>query len=131
MIMIVIRARKSSLFSEILIPRKSLTTFWEIPEAAARSWLSEVDIVAARTPARITPARSAGRIPCLLNRLVIAMMTVSGSSRAPIEPYLTIPSPTTPMNTATVIAITTQIVAIRRERTSFFSSSMDMKRTRI
>ena len=50
-------------FSESLTPIHSLTRFCDIPEAAARSCESDVDIVAARIPARITPAAMAAITP--------------------------------------------------------------------
>ena len=60
--------------------------FWEMPDAAVKSWESAVDMVAARIPAMITPARSAGKIPNLLKNPAIWMMMVSESSRAGITP---------------------------------------------
>ena len=55
--------------------RKSSDTL----EAAARSWESAVDMVAARIPARITPATIAKRKPFWLMRSAIFMMIVSDS----------------------------------------------------
>ena len=48
--------------------------FWDTLEAAARSWESAVDMVAARMPDRMMPATIAGRMPCLLMRSAILTM---------------------------------------------------------
>ena len=63
MITTVILATIKAAFSESLTPIHSLTRFCDIPEAAARSCESDVDIVAARIPARITPAAMAAITP--------------------------------------------------------------------
>ena len=46
-----------------LTPNTSCNTFSENAEAAAKSWESAVDMVAARIPARIQPATMAGSRP--------------------------------------------------------------------
>ena len=46
-------------------------------------------------------------------------------------PTLVMPRPTMPMTMDAVMAMTTQTVAMRRLSTSFFSSSMAMKRSRM
>ena len=46
-----------------LMPKTFWTKFSEKAEEAARSWLSAVDMVAARIPARMQPATMAGKIP--------------------------------------------------------------------
>ena len=54
-----------------------LKKFWEILEEAARSWESAVDMVAARIPARIRPAASAGKIPDCPSLWAMLMKMVS------------------------------------------------------
>ena len=46
-----------------LMPNTSWSRFSEKAEAAASSWESAVDMVAARIPARMHPATTAGRMP--------------------------------------------------------------------
>ena len=111
--------------------KKSLTMFSVTPEAAASIWLSAVDMVAARIPARITPAINAAKKPWVLIKSAIVMMILSPSLRLSIEPFALMALPTIPIKMATNIANTTHTVAILRESTNFFSSLMDMKRTRI
>ena len=65
--------------ASILMPRKSCIRSWDTEEAAASSWESAVDMVAARIPARITPAIRAKKKPCWLIRSAILMMMVSES----------------------------------------------------
>ena len=101
------------------------------PEEAANSWLSAVDIVLAKMPARITPASSAATTPCWDSRLAICTIMVSLSASAPIAPFLTIAEPTTPITTAMNIEITTQMVAMRREVFNLRSSSMAINRSRM
>ena len=116
----VILATRMLCFSEIFTPKKSFKRFSENPEEAANSWLSAVDIVAARIPARITPAKRAVSKPCWLNILAMAIITVSLSARDTIAPDFDIASPITPMKIATAIANTTQMEAILLERVSLF-----------
>lgn len=111
--------------------RKSLPRSCEIEEEAARSWLSAVDMVAARIPARITPASRAGSTPNWLIRLAIRTMMVSESASCSSAPALVMALPTNPMVMATPIEITTHEEATRRESFSFFSSSMAIKRTKM
>ena len=47
------------------------------PEEAASSWLSAVDMVAARMPARMSPARTAASTPFWLMRLAMRTIRVS------------------------------------------------------
>ena len=105
----------------------------ETADAAARSCESAVDMVEARIPARMVPARNAGRIPCVLRRSAILTMIVSEAepSSKVSSPAFVIPRPTTPMRTATAREITTHVVATLLERESFFSSSIAMKRRRM
>ena len=90
-------------------------------------------MVAARMPAKIRPARTAASMPWPLIRL--AMRTMRVSLDEPLKnssaPALVMPRPTTPMTMEAVIAMTTHTEAMRRLRTSFFSSSMAMKRSRM
>ena len=58
-------------------------------------------------------------------------MIVSASDSCSMAPAFVMPLPTTPINTATPMEMTTQVVATRRERASFFSSSIAMKRSRM
>ena len=62
---VILAMRRDALVSSFFLP-KSCTRFWEMLEAAARSWESAVDMVAAKIPARITPAINAGMTPCVL-----------------------------------------------------------------
>ena len=114
-------------------PKKSCTRFWDTLEEAASSWLSAVDMVAARMPARITPAISAGSGPNWLSRVAMRTMMVSLAlpSSGATAPTLVIPLPTTPINTATAMEMTTHTVAMRRLTFSLFSSSMAIKRSRM
>ena len=84
-------------------------------------------------PAKIRPARIAARTPCWLIRLAMRTMIVSLDEplRNSSAPTLVMPRPTMPMMMEAVIAMTTQTDAMRRLRTSFFSSSMAMKRSRM
>ena len=59
----VIRAISMDCFFVHLIPKQSCSKFSEILEDAANSWESEVDMVLARIPARISPAISTARNP--------------------------------------------------------------------
>ena len=61
------------------MPMKSCRRSCETLDAAASSWESAVDMVAARIPARMTPATNANRTPWELMRLAILIMTVSES----------------------------------------------------
>ncbi len=125
------RAIRRLCFSLNFFPKKSCTIFSDTPEAATSIWLSAVDMVAARIPARITPPRTAASTPFLLSSLVRAMMTRSLSSNGAMPPAFTTARPTIPIKIAIPMAKVTQMEATRLERTSFFSSSIDMKRTRI
>ena len=100
-------------------------------EEAAKSWESAVDIVAAKIPAKITPASSAAGTPYWLSRLEICTIIVSESAKCSKVPAAVMALPTTPMNTATAMEITTQVVATRREIVSFFSSSIAINRSRM
>ena len=66
-------------------------------------------------------------------RLAIWTMRVSLDEplRNSSAPTLVMPRPTMPMTMDAVMAMTTQTVAMRRLSTSFFSSSMAMKRSRM
>ena len=90
-------------------------------------------MVDARIPARISPARIAAITPCLLRRSAIRTIIVSDAepSRRSNSPAAVIPSPTTPISTATASEITTHVVATLLESVSFSSSSIAMKRRRI
>lgn len=55
--MMVRRAAKRLCFSLSLRWPNSCKMFWDTPDTAASIWLSAVDIVAARMPARMSPAR--------------------------------------------------------------------------
>ena len=107
--------------------------FWETLDAAASIWLSAVDMVAARMPARIRPASTAARMPCCAMRFAMRTMTVSLEEplRYSSAPALVMPRPTMPMMMEAVMAMTTHTLAMRRLSTSFFSSSMAMKRSRM
>ena len=117
-----------------LMCRKSCTRFWLTLELAASSWLSAVDMVAARMPARIKPATMLNKTPFWLIKCVICTMMVSLSpllaSRG-TRPALVMALPTMPINTATAMEITTHTLAIRRLSLSLSSSSMAIKRSRI
>ena len=131
--MMVRRAAKRLCFSLSLRWPNSCKMFWDTLDAAASIWLSAVDIVAARMPARMSPARTAASTPCWLMRLAMRTMRVSLDEplRNSSAPTLVMPRPTMPMTMDAVMAMTTQTVAMRRLRTSFFSSSMAMKRSRM
>ena len=107
--------------------------FCETLDAAASIWLSAVDMVAARIPARIRPASTAASTPCCAMRLAMRTMRVSLEEplRNSSAPALVMPRPTTPMTMEAVMAMTTHTLAMRRLSTSFFSSSMAMKRSRM
>ncbi len=57
------RAISMVCFSVSFTPKTSWTMFSEKAEDAASSWLSAVDMVAARMPARMQPATMAGKMP--------------------------------------------------------------------
>ena len=59
------------------------------------------------------------------------MVSLALPSSAATAPTLVIPLPTTPMNTATAMEMTTHTVAMRRLTFSLFSSSMAIKRSRM
>ena len=65
----------------------------------------------------------------------LAMRTIRVSLDEPLRnssaPTLVMPRPTMPMTMDAAMAMTTQTVAMRRLSTSFFSSSMAMKRSRM
>ena len=63
-----------------LMPKKSCSRSLLTLLDAARSWLSAVDMVAARIPARITPATMAKNTPFVLIRSASLMMIVSESA---------------------------------------------------
>jgi len=118
----------------ILIFKKSWSRFWDTPEAAVKSWESAVDMVHARIPASTTPATSDSKKPFCPRRCANWMITVSDWElvvNIGIEPATEAPYPMIPIRMATHMEISTHTVAIRRESTSFFSSSIAMKRRRI
>ena len=129
----VARATRSFFFSSILMWRISPKMFSETPDAAVSSWESEVDIVAARMPARMTPQSRAASTPCWLIRSAMRTMMVSESepSSAPSAPTLVSALPMMPIRIATPMAMTTQTVATRRDSLSLFSSSIAIKRSRM
>ncbi len=88
-----------------------------------------MDMVAARIPARITPAISAANTPWVAIRSAIVMMIVSESSSAGMEPTAVMAFPTTPMKMATVMEITTHMLATLLDSSSFFASSIAIKRS--
>ena len=117
-------------FSVSLMPKKSRAMSSEIEEDAARSWESAVDMVAARMPEKITPARRVARTPSLLRSREIFMMILwlSSGARSVMAPLAIIALPIKPMAIAINIEITTQLQAIRREALSLFGCSIAMKR---
>ena len=128
------RAKSMEVLLSILMPRKLRSRSSDMEEAAASSWESAVDMVLAIMPARVTPASRAKATPQWLSRLASWMTMVSESelvARVTILPVLDTLKPTTPMRTATPMAMTTQMEPTRREMVSFFSSPMDMNRTRM
>ena len=131
--MMVRRAANRLCFSVNFMWPNSCRMFWDTLEAAASIWLSAVDMVAARMPARIRPARMAASTPCWAIRL--ATRTIRVSLEEPLRnssaPALVMPRPTMPMTMEAVMAMTTHTLAMRRLSTSFFSSSMAMKRSRM
>ena len=84
---------------------------------AANNWESEVDIVLAKIPERMTPAIKAKPKPCVLNKWAIRTIAVSESDPTKVAraPSLDIAIATIPINTETNIEITTQMVATRRD----------------
>ena len=115
-------------------PKKSPRISCDTEEEAARSCESAVDMVEAMMPERIRPATSAGRNPKVLRKCAISTMTVSEALEvvsSPITPAFVMPRPITPIRMATLIAITTQMLAILRDSASLRSSSIAMKRSRI
>ena len=127
------RAANRLCFSLSLRCANSCKMFWETLDAAASIWLSAVDMVAARIPARMRPASTAANAPWALMRLAMRTMRVSlvEPLRNSSTPALVMPRPTMPMTMEAVMAMTTHTEAMRRLRTSFFSSSMAMKRSRM
>ncbi len=124
----VIRAVSMPVFSSMSLISTSFKIFWDALEDAARSWESAVDMVAARMPARITPATRAASTPCLEIRSEIVMRMVSASSRAGMEPAFVMALPITPIKIATAMEITTQTEATLLDSFSFSASSMAIKR---
>ena len=59
----VLRATSTLFFPLIFRWKNSTARFWETEEEAASSWESAVDMVAARIPAKITPASRAAGTP--------------------------------------------------------------------
>ena len=129
MISTVTRATTIPVFSLMSFTNTSFRIFWEALEDAARSWESAVDMVAARIPARIRPATMAARNPCLEIRSATTRIMVSGSSSTGITPAFDMAFPTTPINTAITMEMTTQMVATLLESFSFFASSIAIKRS--
>ena len=76
-------ATSSDFFSLSRMPRNSTAMSCETLDAAASSWESAVDMVAARMPARITPATTANSAPWLLITSASLTMTVSLSTLVP------------------------------------------------
>ena len=131
MIIRVTRAMSMVVFSSTL----TLNTPWkmssEMEEEAASSWESQVDMVQARMPARITPASRPGSTPRWAIWSETTMMMRSGSSRGSRAPAWTMLMPSTPMKMATNMETNTQTEATRRLRVIFLGSSMAMKRSRM
>ena len=75
--MMVRRAANRLCFSVSFMWPNSCRMFWDTLEAAASIWLSAVDMVAARMPARIRPARMAASTPCWAIRLATRTIRVS------------------------------------------------------
>ena len=99
-------------------------------------------MVAARIPARIRPAASAGKIPDCPSLWAMLMKMVSEAAVAlssiPLSAPMRLPrstssgmaaAPMMPMNTAATSEMTTQPVAIRREVFSCFSFRIAMNRS--
>jgi len=63
-----------------LMPKNSSNRFWYTLDAAVSSWESAVDMVAARIPARITPAVKARNTPFFAIRSDSWMTMVSASA---------------------------------------------------
>lgn len=72
-------------------------------------------------------------MPCCAMRFAMRTMTVSLEEplRYSSAPALVMPRPTMPMMMEAVMAMMTHTLAMRRLSTSFFSSSMAMKRSRM
>ena len=107
---------------------------WAMPEAAARSCASAVDMVEARIPASTTPASSAANTPFSLMRAAILTRIASAAeplSKVRMAPMRLMAKPTIPTMMATVMEMTTHTVPTRREIFSFSSSLMAMKWLRI
>ena len=86
-------------------------------------------MVAARIPARISPAMIVARTPCLEIRSATTRMMVSGSFKVGRTPAFVIAFPITPINTETAMEITTQTVATLLESFSLFASPIAIKRS--
>ena len=134
MAMTVTRATHMVVLEDSFTPKTSLTRSSDTLEDAVSSWLSAVDMVEARIPAMIRPAISAVSTPWVLSRSAILTMTASAALLEPkvsISPTRDMARPTTPMVTATVMEMTTQILPMRREIFSLLASLMPIKRSRI
>ena len=134
MAMTVTRATHMVVLEDIFTPKTSLTRSSDTLEDAVSSWLSAVDMVEARMPAMIRPAISAASTPWVLSRSAILTMTASAALLEPkvsISPTRDMARPTTPMVTATVMEMTTQMLPMRREIFSLLASLMPIKRSRI
>ena len=89
----VIRATNIEAFSESSICNTSCNKLCETLEDAAKSWESDVDIVHAKIPARMIPAKIIAITPWLLSSMAILMIKVSDweeSVKAGICPALEI-----------------------------------------
>ena len=128
------RAASMLFFSDSLTPKTSRRRFCVTPEAAASSWASAVDIVAARMPARISPAMIAATAP--FEAISAAVRTIRFSASGSLEgiviaPARAMPKPTRPITTATPSDTTHQIEPTRREIFSSFSSRAAIKCSRM
>ena len=133
MISRVIRSANIEPFFPVFFFRKSPKRSEETEEEAASNCESAVDMVEARIPARIVPARSAGSTPCWLIRSAILTMIVSEAepSSGISSPAAVMASPMIPISTATAREMTTHPVATLLDSFNFSSSSMAIKRSRI
>ena len=106
---------------------------WVTLEDAARSWESAVDMVAARIPANISPAMTAGRLPmeAIFSAILIIILWLSPGAMGASAPEPIMALPIMPISTAMPMEITTQMEATRRERDSFCGSSIAMNRSKI
>ena len=124
------RAINRFFLSSSFRPHTSCSRFCVMPEAAASSCTSAVDIVAERIPARMMPAIIAKKMFFWLIRAEARTRTDSASElleKPSITPAFTMAKPTIPMITATPRETTTHVAAMRRLVVMFFSSLAAMK----